>query len=182
MQQYDENDDQITINCNYCTEKQFFDMVCGSESNELALIHLNIRSMCKNFENFSVFTKRISGFTAIGVSETWFPSEFDTSLYLIPGYNLVSNNRRDKRGGGVALYIPSVMDYQICHELTIMNDVLETIFVDVFIPGKRNVVLGVVYRPPQSNLNLFIDEVHNILSNPLLNNKTIFLMGDYNLN
>ena len=95
---------------------------------------------------------------------------------------MVSNNRRDKRGGGVALYIPSVMDYQICHELTIMNDVLETIFVDVFIPGKRNVVLGVVYRPPQSNLNLFIDEVHDILSNPLLNNKTIFLMGDYNLN
>ena len=104
LEQYDENDDdQVTINCDYCTENQFFDMVCGSESNELALIHLNICSMCKNFENFSVFTKRISsGFTAIGVTETWFPDDIDTSLYSIPGYNLVSNNRQCKRGGGVA--------------------------------------------------------------------------------
>ena len=95
---------------------------------------------------------------------------------------MVSNNRRDKRGGGVALYIPSHMDYQICPEITVMTDVLETIFVEIFVPGKRNVVIGVVYRPPQSNLNLVMDEMQNILSNPSLDNKIVFLMGDYNVN
>ena len=53
---------------------------------------------------------------------------------------------------------------------------------ECFIPGKKNIIIGVVYRPPQSNLDLVVNEMQDILLNPLFVNKTIFLMGDYNAN
>ena len=65
---------------------------------------------------------------AIGISETWFASETDTNIYFIPGYDLISNNRKNKRGGGVAIYIP---DYQVCHELNTMTEHLEAVFIEI---------------------------------------------------
>ena len=138
--------------------------------------------MSKNFDKLLSFMANMhSDFTAMGISETWFGDESDASLYPIPGYNLVSNSRLDKRGGGVAMYIPSHFDYQVHHGLNAMSNLLETLFVEILIPGRRNIVLGVVYRPPQGNISLFMSELQDMLLNPLLSNKDLFLMGDYNI-
>ena len=175
-------DHASTINCQYYSEDQFID---GFQNNQgiVTVLHLNMRSMHKNFDAFNALTEKFKeSSTVIGVTETWFSSENDLNLFHVPGYSLVSNHRRGKRGGGVALYIPDTMNYQLRHELNVMTDHLESIFVECFIPGKKNVIFGVVYRPPQSNLDGFVNEMHTILLNPLFVNKTIFLMGDYNIN
>ena len=44
-------------------------------------------------------------YTIIAVTETWAKSEFPDGLYASPGYNLLRDDRSDKRGGGVMLYI-----------------------------------------------------------------------------
>ena len=118
----------------------------------------------------------------IGISETWFTSETDKNIYSIPGYDLISNYRKSKRGGGVAIYIPSQLDYQMCQELNTMCDHLEALFLEIYVPGRKNIVIGVIYRPPQGNLIHFMNEMQSILENPVLNGKSLFLMGDYNVN
>ena len=179
----DENDEISENVCHYFTENQFCDKMNNLVGDEFTLLHFNARSMNKNFDNFNVFLQnKSSNFTAIGISETWFSCDSDVSLYSLSGYDLVTNSRRNKRGGGVALYISLQMDYRVRHELHTMNDLLETIFVEIDIPGRRNVIIGVIYRPPQGNLDLAVNELQTILSNPLLANKTVFLMGDYNAN
>ena len=171
------------IDCNYFTENQFIDEFQNTHKHEVTVLHLNIRSMHKNVDAFNNLTKNFrDGSAVMGVTETWFSSESDIKLYSIPGYNLVSNHRLDKRGGGVALYIPAGMEFQIRHDLNVMSDQLETLFVESFVPGKKNVIFGVIYRPPQSNLDQVVNELQTILLNPLFLNKTIFLMGDFNTN
>ena len=46
-------------------------------------------------------------FDFIFCSETWFTSETDYTLFQIPGYTLLNENRTFSTGGGVALYVTS---------------------------------------------------------------------------
>lgn len=173
----------VSINCKYCTENEFAEGVNNRNSNRLSLLHFNVRSMHANFDNLSIFVDSFrSHHPIIGVSETWLSSEQDKNIFSLPGYNFITNNRHGKRGGGVGLYIPSQLEFQVRQELSVMTDNLETLFVQVFLPERRNIVVGIIYRPPQGNLGLVTDDLHDLLSVPFLNNKSVFLMGDFNVN
>ena len=63
-----------------------------------------------------------------------------------------------------------------------MNEFIETLFIEIFFKERKNIVLGVVYRPPNSNQNDFLVALENILASPTLINKDCFLMGDFNVN
>ena len=47
---------------------------------------------------------------------------------------------------------------------------------------KKNVIVGVFYRPPDSNLNEFLSDLDHVLEKITKENKLVFLMGDWNLN
>ena len=59
----------------------------GFDPSAFSVLHLNIRSMKKNFENFKEFLKNLSvSFSDICLSETWFESQegiTELELYLI---------------------------------------------------------------------------------------------------
>ena len=46
----------------------------------------------------------------------------------------------------------------------------------------KNVVIGVIYRPPDCKLRDFIFELEQLVSAISQENKTVFLMSDWNLN
>ena len=170
------------MNCHYFTESSFSDEH-ASINDGLTFVHLNIRSLCRKFDDFKVLAEAMcSDRTIIGISETWFSSETDLNLFSLPGYKLIDNHRPDKKGGGVALYIPDQIDFRVCYDFNVMNEMIETLFVELCIPGKSGIMLGVVYRPPHGSLNLVMNEMQNILSNKLFDNKITFLMGDFNVN
>ena len=66
--------------------------------------------------------------------------------------------------------------------MTISNDIFESLFVEIKNPRGKNLILGVFYRPPQSNTNIFLESLNELLLNPLLKNKDCFFMGDFNIN
>ena len=71
-----------------------------NESDLFSVIHLNARSIPKNFDNFLTFLENVEiQFTAIGVSETWLNGT-NQNLYGIKGYSQVNK----KRGGGDSLF------------------------------------------------------------------------------
>ena len=43
-------------------------------------------------------------------------------------------------------------------------------------------LLGVIYRPPNTDIKLFIDALKEILENLQSENKVLYLVGDYNIN
>ena len=61
------------------------------DPNAFSVLHLNITSMRKNFENFKESLKNLSvSFSAICLSEKWCESqdESQNSNYILSGYNI----------------------------------------------------------------------------------------------
>ena len=73
-------------------------------------------------------------------------------------------------------------EYKIHSEINIMNESVESLFIEINVPNTKNIIIGVVYRPPSSNSNDFLVYLTDLLNSPLLVNKDVFIMGDFNIN
>ena len=80
-------------------------------SNCLSLLHVNIRSLHRNFDSLTILLKNLElRFSFIGITETWLR---DSSHFTdISGYNFVHNPRKDRTGGGVGLYLADNFDFK----------------------------------------------------------------------
>ena len=47
---------------------------------------------------------------------------------------------------------------------------------------KKNIIVGIIYRPPNSKLNEFLSDLDLVRGKISSKNKLVFLMGDWNLN
>ena len=45
-----------------------------------------------------------------------------------------------------------------------------------------NVIIGVIYRPPDNDINVFTQKLINVLNSIHKEKKTCYLMGDFNIN
>ena len=66
-----------------------------------------------------------------------------------------------------------------------MNPNIETVFAELektFFKTPKNVLIGVIYRPPNSDVNSFIEQLADILHKLARENKLVYLMGDFNIN
>ena len=59
--------------------------------------------------------------------------------------------------------------------------IIESFFVENFIPRHKNMVIGVIYRPPSENTLEFIEKVNEIISGVTKGNKHCYITGDFNL-
>ena len=89
----------------------------------------------------------------IGISETWLNID-NKSQIQIPGYLFVNNNKNTKTGGGVGMFISSVINFHVRNDLNLQRDgVLESIFVKTSLRKNEKIIIGTIYRPPNSNFN-----------------------------
>ena len=187
----DENDADTFQNCNdifkkctsnYMTENNLEKFLYCENNSSMNIMHINCRSLNKNFKSITNLLSRTScTFTAIGLSETWLnPVSSDT--FIIDGYKFVCRSRTDKIGGGVGLFIDCAYVYQIRSDLSFIKNHIETIFIEIVQENAANIIIGCIYRPPNSDVvqfNLDILFILNILSKK---RKTLtFIMGDFNL-
>ena len=66
--------------------------------------HLNARSLNKNINELKAILEE-TDFDAVSISESWLRSRTPKDRFLIDGYKIFRNDRRNKRGGGVCIYI-----------------------------------------------------------------------------
>ena len=155
-------------------------IVSNLAPKNLSMIHNNIRSATKNGNTFSHYLRTIElEFDIIALSETWF-SEGNHDLIGFPNYNHVSTYRPVRTGGGVSLLIKDNLYYKELQHFKYNTDILESVFVEIEMIGK-NIVIGCIYRPPNSNLSLFNDSIGDILDNLNKQNKIVYLLGDFNI-
>ena len=81
----------------------------NSVTDWFSVLHLNIRSIKKNFENFKLFLSSLEfSFSVICFSETWF-DDLDNSTYELPKHISKHQTRSDGRDGGVSIYIQNFL-------------------------------------------------------------------------
>ena len=141
----------------------------------LNLLHVNARSMTKNFEAIrSLVIDLDIQFTCILVSETWL-NEFKFVPQL-DGYTFVGMNRPNKTGGGVAIFVLNFANFKLRDDLTFSKDCLESVFVELHCEA-TNILVGCAYRPPGSYQEEFLDEMESIIHSVQQEHKLIFLVG-----
>ena len=92
-------------------------------------------------------------FSIIGVSETWLIDE-TSDLVNFSGYNVISNHRLSKVGGGVGLYLQNHFQYKLIQECTISNpEVIESLFLEIANPIRYNIMIvgTILYRVYKKN-------------------------------
>ena len=96
------------VKANYFLMTEVKSSLASFDPNAFSVLHLSIRSMTKNFENFKEFLKNLSfSFSAICLSETWCESqdESQNSNYILSGYNFFYQYMQYRRGRGVCLFV-----------------------------------------------------------------------------
>ena len=151
---------------------------------KFSLLHLNIRSLQRNVDRLTDLLANLDlQFSVIGISETWL-SESSHSVD-IDGFNFIQKNRPNRPGGGVGLYISSDLKFKFRADLSFDDiDVAESLFIEIVRPLGKNIVVGVIYRPPNQNVNEFLTKNNELLHVGKISreNKICYLMGDFNLN
>ena len=91
-----------------------------------------------------------------------------------------------KKGGRVACYIKSDLIYstQKLQDLNVSCSSAEILWISIKKPHMKEIIAGIVYRPPQGNTKDFIDGITERVQtiNTLYNAAEMFLLGDFNIN
>ena len=94
----------------------------------------------------------------------------------------MSRPRADKRGGGVGLYITDTTSFKVRDDL-VMNPVTcqyESLFIETVMHDHK-VIIGVIYKPPESNTDIFVAHFSDLMGIISKERKQCILMGDFNL-
>ena len=173
----------LRTSCDYFSLPTEINNIEKQSQSLFNILHVNARSICSNekFEEFQHFIFRSNCvWQAICVSETWL-SDHLTQSRQIPGFRGYFKNRYERTGGGVTLFIN---EHHIKNSCITEVDALkctQSVFVECQIGFSLKCIIGVIYKPPDLNNNLFLDEFSNALEQLNTKNKSTFLTGDFNL-
>lgn len=125
------------------------------------MVHFNVRSLTNKFDDLIHYLNSLSfSFSLTALTETWLNESHINDEIQIPGYRNIIVNRKHKKGGGVSLYIKDDFDYKIRNDSFIRNCSEDTgnIFIEIHVTTNqgKNIIVGVIYRPPANKLEVFV--------------------------
>ena len=174
--------------CDYYMQHDFNKLLDDNKidnDNTLSMIHLNIRSLPKHFRELNVFLSELSiDFNVIAVTETWL-NEANADIYNIDDYLHFHLVRPEKMGGGVSIFAKHGLECTVRNDLNVTNSYMETLFIEITKESSRrekNCIVGVTYRPPNTDVQLFMEKLSEMLNLIKTENKSIYIMGDFNIN
>ena len=169
------------VNFNYFDIHKFH---CSPEINSCSnkassLLNCNIRSIQANFDNLEQFLNDLNyPFNIISLSETWINrSNEQISNPDLPSYSFLSQPTT-QRAGGVGMYIKKGIQYSVRHDLTSSTDESEMLWVEIESDLNSNMICGVVYRHPSSNLETFLNKFYSVIGKINQERKLCLISGD----
>lgn len=147
-----------------------------SNNCDFKICHLNVRSLTAHFVEFLEYFSTLD-YDIITVSETWLTANIPINTINIAGYNFVRRDReRGGKGGGVGIYIKNSITFNLLEN----SENIEDIWVSFKIQNV-NFALGCTYKPPNFNINNFLNEFENTLVNIIPKCDEIICLGDFNI-
>ena len=153
-----------------------------SSHHGLNIIHINARSICSNdkFEELQLFlTRSQCVWHIICITETWL-SDNQIPNRQLPGYTGYFENRKDKMGGGVAVYINTELVKHSLRSTVRTMQCTQSVIVKCQVDSYPTCIVGAIYKPPDLDSDIFHCELEILLEDLTQENKTTFLAGDFN--
>lgn len=116
----------------------------------LSIYHINCRSLANQFLLLKEFVDR-SRLGIFALTETWLNENVSSDPFNLDNFSFI---RRDRvgRGGGVAMYLPTMLRFEIIE--TPFTAHIEQLWIK-FSFNHKIYTIGVVYRKPGANYNEF---------------------------
>ena len=133
-----------SLDTNYYIPNKVKENLENFQQKSFSFLHLNIRSMSKNFESFREFLDSFCfSFSAICLSETWCqPHETSNSNLQIPGYVSLHQTRKNRRRGGLCIFLLESLSYKVRDDLAVNSSAIECLYVELFNKNSKNIVLN----------------------------------------
>ena len=169
--------------CNYLTVDELNNN--DYNLNQFSLINYNVCSFLQNGAHFETLLESINlKFKCIVISESW-NTEMNIDQCKLPNYNdfhtIRSGENVCTRSGGVSIFCSEDLHASKIDNVSVCTVNIETCVVRFKYLDKNYVILA-VYRPNQGNKTDFLHELDQIINTIDLNNCTVFVVGDFNLN
>lgn len=153
--------------------------------NSLKILHLNISSITSHIDNLKTLLSLLKKkFDIICLSETRiFKNLLPTLNIQFSGYNFEYVPTESKTGG-VGMYLSSKLNYKLRPDLKIYKTKeLESLFVELLFPKRKNIIVGCVYKHPNMTTQDFNDNYLELfLHETIHEKKQIIIAGDFNFN
>lgn len=148
-----------------------------ANSYDVNIIHMNIRSIKKNFDEFIYYLNNCkTKFEIIILSETWI-SEDSEFVFNIEGYSVVNRNNRFTRSDGLCVFVRKDIDFQ---NIDVKLDNVNSIIIK-FNFNNSFYQLMALYRSPSLEINAFLLSLDSYLQN-ISKDLSVIVMGDININ
>ena len=165
----------------YFTTEQFNNLDINDKNNFSILCH-NVRSLNANLELTETFIGELKhNFSAIVFTESWLNDDI-SHLIQFPNFDAYHSLRpRGKKGGGVSLFINSKYLTEVIESCTLNLPFIESLFVKITYKNKQ-IILACVYRPPNSDVNLFTEKLMQMIHTCNVPDCDNFILcGDFNI-
>ena len=181
-----EKQSRILENCKNYNCKKFNDLIIDNDQcNTFSGLFINIDGNKSNFDNFTTELHRLNHeFSVVALAETNIDSCNKDLYCLSEGYDSVyqSKIQGKKKGSGLGLYINKKHNFTLNDSLSLCNQNIEALFVNIT-GMERSTVVGALYRPPNGDIKKFNSEIENIFSDlNALTNSDCYILGDFNIN
>ena len=138
-----------------------------SKGFKFCALHINIHSLLSKLDDLknilSCLQEKNIIVHFILLCET-FLNDNKFQLCNVEGYNLICENRSNGSRGGVAIYVHKSLTYKIRDDLsTNVDNQFESLFIES-IHKNSTVIVGEIYRVPNSNAKLSVERFENIIN------------------
>ena len=163
-------------NCDYI---DYQDGKITLDDLDLSLLHINVRGLASKVNDLSRLLQNCTNtgeVDVVFVCETWLnPFSPDVD---IEGYQLIHVDRRNRRGGGVSIYINKKLSR--INEIDVTCEDAECCGVELTL-GSKQLVLISMYRPPNSTITNFNKSFKKMVDSYRKKNKHVIIGTDHNL-
>ena len=146
--------------CDYISEELFTDI--SNTDRDLNIVHWNVRGLTSKTDELSLLLGQLrNSIDVISLNETWLSSDTKKIIDL-PNYKLINKPRKNRKGGGVGFLIRSDVPHR--RRLDLELDTLKTEHAVVELKCKSQILICSMYRPPNSDINCFLDEYVDLVT------------------
>jgi exonuclease III len=117
----------------------------------------------------------------MGLTETWVIDD-NVNNFGLEGFKYIGVNRSNKKVCGVGIYVNEKVKHKLRNDINInLENLIESIFIEIITSTGKNVIVGVIYRPPNQKFETFEKAVDEIVNKIDKENKVCYLMGDFSI-
>ena len=156
-------------------------MIKANNGISFSILHLNIRSLNKNFESLKNLIVEINFcFKVICITDSWCSDDPHTNnRYQLPNYVSIHQGQKNggKTGDGITIFIHKELIY---HGRRVNDEDTEALCLEIINQKSKNIFINTIYRQPSGNKENFENYFGKFLRK--IKTKITYALVDFNLN